>query len=44
MAVVDGLPVMTGEFVGAAQIQEIRRDHILFVEAGRLFTVTIQPQ
>lgn len=44
MAVVDGLPVMTGEFVGAAQIQEIRRDHILFVEAGRLFTVAIQPQ
>lgn len=44
MAVVDGLPVMTGEFVGTAQVQEIRRDHILFVEAGTLFTVAIQPQ
>lgn len=44
MAVVDGLPVMTGEFVGTAQVQEIRRDHILFVEAGTLFIVAIQPQ
>lgn len=44
MAVVDGLPVMTGEFVGTAQVQEIRRDHILFVEAGTLFTVALQPQ
>lgn len=44
MAVIDGLPVMTGEFVGTAQVQEIRRDHILFAEAGTLFTVALQPQ
>ena len=44
MAVVDGLPVMTGEFVGSARVQEILRDRILFTEAGMLFTVYIDPQ
>jgi hypothetical protein len=44
MAVVDGLPVMTGEFVGTARIQEILHDRILFVEAGKLFTVYVDPQ
>lgn len=44
MAVVDGLPVMTGEFVGSARVQEILRDRILFTEAGILFTVYIDPQ
>jgi general secretion pathway protein B len=44
MAVVDGLPVMTGEFVGTAKVQEILRDRILFAEAGKLFTVSIDPQ
>ena len=43
MAVVDGLPVMTGEFVGTAKIQEILRDRILFTEAGMLFTVYVDP-
>jgi hypothetical protein len=44
MAVVEGLPVMTGEFVGTAKVQEILRDRILFVEAGRIFSVSIDPQ
>jgi general secretion pathway protein B len=44
MAVVDGLPVMTGEFVGTAKVQEILRDRILFEEAGKLFTVFVDPQ
>jgi ATP-dependent protease HslVU (ClpYQ) ATPase subunit len=44
MAVVDGLPVMTGEFVGTAKVQEIQRDHILFIEAGKIFTVSVDPQ
>lgn len=44
MAVVDGLPVMTGESVGTARVQEILRDHILFTEAGMLFTVYVDPQ
>jgi alpha-ketoglutarate-dependent taurine dioxygenase len=44
MAVVDGLPVMTGEFVGTAKVQEILRDRILFVEEGKLFTVSVDPQ
>ena len=43
MAVVDGLPVMTGEFVGTAKIQEILRDRILFTERGMLFTVYVDP-
>ena len=44
MAVIDGLPVMTGESIGAAKIQEILRDRILFVEEGILFTVRINSQ
>ena len=44
MAVVDGLPVMTGELVGTARVQEILRDRILFAEAGTLFTVSVDPQ
>jgi hypothetical protein len=44
MAVVDGLPVMTGELVGTARIQEILRDRILFTEAGKLFTVYVDSQ
>lgn len=44
MAVVDGLPVMSGESVGTARIQEILRDRILFAEAGKLFTVYVDPQ
>ena len=44
MAVVDGLPVMTGEFVGTAKVEEIQRDRIIFIEAGKLFTVSVDPQ
>lgn len=44
MAVVDGLPVMTGEYVGTAKVQEILRDRILFAEGGRFFTIYIDPQ
>ena len=44
MAVVDGLPVMTGEFVGTAKVEEIQRDRIIFIEAGKLFTVYVDPQ
>jgi len=44
MAVVDGLPVMTGEFVGNAKVQEIQRDHIVFAEGASLFTVYVDPQ
>ncbi|PKN13169.1 MAG: hypothetical protein CVU69_03995 [Deltaproteobacteria bacterium HGW-Deltaproteobacteria-4] len=44
MAVVDGLPVMTGEFVGTAKVQEILRDRIIFAEEGRIFTVSIDSQ
>ena len=43
MAVVDGLPVMAGEFVGTAKVQEILRDRIIFAEGGRTFTVHIDP-
>ena len=43
MAVVDGMPVMTGEFVGTAKVQEILRDRIIFAEEGRIFTVHIDP-
>jgi general secretion pathway protein B len=43
MAVVDGLPVMTGEFVDTAKVQEILRDRIIFAEEGRIFTVLIDP-
>jgi hypothetical protein len=35
---------MTGEFVGTAKVQEILRDRILFVEEGKLFTVSVDPQ
>lgn len=44
MAVVDGLPVMTGELVGTARIHEILLDRILFIEAGKFFTVYVDPQ
>lgn len=44
MAVVDGLPVMTGETIGTAKIQEIQRDRILFVAEGILFIVRLYPQ
>lgn len=44
MAVVDGLPVMTGESVGNARVQEIRRDHILFAEGGTVFIVYLAEQ
>lgn len=44
MAVVNGLPVMTGELVGTARVQEILRDRVLFTEAGLLFTVYVDPQ
>jgi len=42
MAVVDGLPVMTGEFVAAAKVVEIQRDRILFEEDGVRFIVRMQ--
>jgi general secretion pathway protein B len=44
MAVVDGLPVMSGETIGTAKIAEIQRDRILFVEGGILFTVRLDAQ
>lgn len=42
MAVVDGLPVMTGEVIGTAKIQEILPDRILFNAGGVLFIVRMQ--
>ena len=42
MAVIDGLPVMTGETVGRAIVEEIQRDRILFREEGILFMVRIE--
>lgn len=44
MAVVDGLPVMTGESVAAAKVVEISSDRILFEEAGMRFSVRVQSQ
>lgn len=44
MAVVDGLPVMTGESVGTARVQEILPDRIVFAEGGALFTVYVSSQ
>ena len=44
MAVVDGLPVMTNEFVGNIKIQEILRDRIVFAEGDTLFFVYVDPQ
>lgn len=44
MAVVDELPVMTGEFVGNVKIQEILRDRIVFAEGESLFIVYVDPQ
>jgi len=44
MAVVDGLPVMTGEMVGPAKVAEIQPDRILFLEEGVLFSVRIYLQ
>ena len=44
MAVVDGLPVMTGESVATARIVEILPDRILFEEGGERFTVRMQSQ
>lgn len=44
MAVVEGLPVMTGEFVGNVKVQEILRDRIVFAEGTSLFTVYVDPQ
>jgi len=42
MAVVDGLPVMTGETVATAKVIEILPDRILFEEAGVRFVVRVQ--
>lgn len=44
MAVVEGLPVMTGEFVGNVKVQEILRDRIIFAEGTSLFTVYVDSQ
>lgn len=44
MAVVDGLPVMTGETIGTARVQDIRRDSILFIEEGVQFVVRLDSQ
>lgn len=44
MAVVEGLPVMTGEFVGNVKVQEILRDRIVFAEGASLFIVYVDPQ
>ncbi|MDZ4185573.1 MAG: hypothetical protein U1D97_11420 [Desulfuromonadales bacterium] len=44
MAVVDGLPVMTNEFVGNVKVQEIQRDRIVFAEGDTLFTVYVDAQ
>jgi general secretion pathway protein B len=44
MAVVDGLPVMAGELVGNAKVQEILQDRLIFSEGESLFTVYIDSQ
>lgn len=44
MAVVAGLPVMTGESVATANVLEILPDRILFVEEGVRFIVRVQSQ
>lgn len=44
MAVVDGLPVMTGESIGTARVAEIQRDRILFEESGIFFAVRLNAQ
>ena len=44
MAVVEGLPVMTGEFVGNVKVQEILRDRVIFADGTNLFTVYVDPQ
>jgi hypothetical protein len=44
MAVVDGLPVMTGESVATAKVVEIHPDHILFEEEGGRFIVRMHAQ
>lgn len=42
MAVVDGLPVMTGESVSSAKVVEILFDRIIFEEDGVRFSVRMQ--
>lgn len=44
MAVVDGLPVMTGELVSSAKVLEILSDRIIFEEDGVRFSVRMQTQ
>lgn len=44
MAVVDGLPVMTGESIATARVVEILPDRILFEEGGVRFSVRLQSQ
>lgn len=39
MAVIDGLPVMTGETVGTATVEEIRPDRVIFSAGGESFFV-----
>lgn len=39
MAVVDGLPVMIGEAIGNAKVEEILPDRVIFVESGQTFSV-----
>lgn len=42
MAVVNGLPVMEGELVGTAMIEEIQADGVVFSENGQHFSVPMQ--
>lgn len=44
MAVIDGLPVMTGEMVGTARVKEILKDRVLFTENGTTFSVLMPSQ
>lgn len=44
MAVVDGLPVMTGEAIGALRVEEILPDRIIFTEDNGRFVVRLHPQ
>lgn len=44
MAVIEGLPMMTGEMIGAAKVQEIQADRILFNEDGVLFLVRLHQE
>lgn len=44
MAVIDGLPVMTGETVGTARVKEIQSDRVLFTENGTTFAVLLPLQ